>query len=203
MATRALCCVSARAAPYAHARWPSSSSVTTAAATSPNVTRATRSSARVTRAASSATLPASMSNKSDGDSACDECQQPPFGEGTSADGRSLLAPRLHVARRGVLQRGLDQAEQARLDQVALVEVRRHARGDAAAEDLLPALHHRRPLGLDLVDPAPELAERLRRARAHRADLGVHDLGKPEVVRVGDAQRFEVPSEPARVARATR
>src|SRR5947209_13693983 len=93
MATRALCCVSARAAPYAHARWPSSSSVTTAAATSPNVTRATRSSARVTRAASSATLPASMSNKSDGDSACDECQQPPFGEGTSADGRSLLAPR--------------------------------------------------------------------------------------------------------------
>src|SRR5207237_2749370 len=44
----------------AHARWPSSSSVKAAAATSPNVTSATRSSARLTRAASSPTPPASM-----------------------------------------------------------------------------------------------------------------------------------------------
>src|SRR3989442_12594057 len=59
----------------------------------PNVTRARGSTVRVRRAGSWATLRASMTNKSDGDSACDECQQPPFGEGTSADGRSLLAPR--------------------------------------------------------------------------------------------------------------
>src|SRR5882672_1511691 len=66
-AAPALCWVSARATPKAHARWPSSSSVKAAAATSPNVTSATRSSARLTRAASSPTPPASMPSDRYGD----------------------------------------------------------------------------------------------------------------------------------------
>src|SRR5438094_775987 len=61
-ATRALCCVSARAMPNAHARRPSSSSVNAAAPTTANIARPTSRSARLTRAASSTTLPASMSN---------------------------------------------------------------------------------------------------------------------------------------------
>src|SRR5437764_5285577 len=72
--------------------------------------------------------------------------------------REPVEPGLHVLRRRVLQRGLDDPVEPGIDLALAVEVGRQARGDAAAEELAPAVERRGPARIDGLDAAADLAE---------------------------------------------
>src|SRR5947208_765345 len=101
--------------------------------------------------------------------------------------REAVEPGLHVLRRRVLQRGLDDPVEPGIDLALAVEVGRHARRDTAAEELAPAVERRGPARVDGLDAAADLAEGRGALRAEIAYLRVHDVGEAQVRAPRDAQ----------------
>src|SRR5439155_5885374 len=102
--------------------------------------------------------------------------------------------RLDERGRRALQRLVDDAQEPGVDLVPLARVGRQPRRDPPREDRPPRGERRWPAGVDLLDPAAELAEGARGLAARLAHLGIHDLRVAERVAVGDAQALDAPPE---------